>query len=130
MKVSSVVVTAIMFWMSGAYTGAYSQEALIGKYTGNYEVQTRNRGTEPRGMSLTITSAENGNVKGTVNRSVGRSGCSGDTQVEGTYKGNKLELRGKGGGTTEDCDIRLILVHEGNKLTGTTGGQRSVELSK
>lgn len=129
MKLLKIIVAATAVFLAG-HASVYAQDTLIGKYSGNYEVQSPTRGVETRGMDLAIESIENGNVQGTVTRHLRGGGCRGATPVEGTFKDNQLILKGKGG-ITADCAISLRLVSQGNKLTGTSGtGERRVELSK
>jgi hypothetical protein len=129
MKRLKIITAAAVVFVAG-HASTYAQDTLMGKYSGNYEVQSPTRGVETRGMDLVIENIENGNVQGTVTRHLRGGGCRGATPVEGTLKDNQLVLKGKGG-VTADCAINLRLVSQGNKLTGTSGaGERRVELSK
>jgi hypothetical protein len=111
---------------------SHAQENFVGKYSGNFNLQTRQRGIIPIGMSLEITSAADGKVQGKASRhadSRAGRGCEGEYKVAGTYKGNKIEMRSEPGGPAKDCIMRLQLVAEGNKLKGKMGAS-DVELSK
>jgi hypothetical protein len=123
MKIAfAVAITGVMF----VANVVYAQGAPSGTYSGTH---TANSGNKTAGLSLVIDSVEGELVKVTAT-SNSRS-CGGTFPMEGTLKDNKLALsasagHGQGGG----CRLRLNLSVEGNKLTGTTGGGGSVELSK
>jgi hypothetical protein len=127
-KLLSVVMSLTVLTLVGA-PEVWAQDTLVGKYAGNFDTQRPTGKIESRGMDLTITNIENERVKGSVTMYAGGI-CSGAIPVEGTYKENQLLLRGKGGGAAGDCNVSFKLVSEGNKLTGTNGLGRRVELSK
>lgn len=107
---------------------SHAQQTVEGKYTG-----TRAGEKRPVGLSLEITSAQNGKVQGSVTLTQQR--CGGIFPVEGAYQDNKIELRAAAGGRTGDCGERkLELVASGNELTGRmlgdSGEWREVKLSK
>ena len=109
-------------------TSLLAQQTLVGKYAGNY-IQKTVRGDETRGLTLEITGADDGKLKGTAN-SFEKGTCAGKYEVEGTYQDNKIVVRSVGGGgAASDCSLRLQLVAEGNKLVGKFG-PRDVELSR
>ena len=112
--------------------GAIAQDSLVGKYSGLFEVSTRDApgGVAMRYLKLDITSVEGGRVSGTVTPTYERSSCKGTSPIEGTYKEKQLVLRMRQGGSTSDCSLTLRLTVDGNKLTGTTGSGRRVDLSK
>lgn len=122
------VATGLAFFICS--TAVYAQQTLTGKYTGTFIMKTR-YGDQTAGITLEITSAENGKLKGAANRlASGQAGqgCAGDYPLEGEYEGNNLELRGVGG-RSGDCKMTLRLVAEGNKLKGKMG-QVDIEVSK
>jgi hypothetical protein len=102
----------------------YAQESLVGKYAGTFVVPTNSRGMVPLAISLDITSAADGKLQAKALRSqsslVGQ-GCAGEYDLEGTYQGNKIDMKSGPGGPAKDCFMRLRLVAQGNKLTGKLG---------
>jgi len=123
----SVVMSLTVLALVGA-PQVWAQDTLVGKYAGSFDWELRGK-IESRGMDLTITNMENERVRGSVTMYAGGV-CRGAIPVEGIYKENQLLLRGKGGGAPGDCNVSFKLVSKGNKLTGTNGLGRRVELSK
>ena len=106
--------------------------SLVGKYSGDFQ-----GGRSVTGIVLNIKSIEDGVVKGTVERFTSGRGmhgtgaaCTGEFPVEGTYKGNALQVRSvEKGGRADDCGVNLRMQVEGNKLVGTFG-KNNLTLSK
>jgi len=122
------IIVATVVALGSVCTSLYAQESLIGKYSGTYTTTSVRKGGEIRiGVDLTISSVENGIVKGMTQRHAGP--CKGEYPVEGTYKDDKLILKSSKGGPADDCTTSLQLVSEGNKLKGTLG-RSPIELSK
>jgi len=110
----------------------HAQESLVGKYSGTFVLQSQSRGVLPVAISLEITSAANGKLQGTANRSHnGKAGqsCMGEYKLEGTYEGKEIKMTSEPGGAAKDCVMKLRLVAEGGKLKGKMSGS-DVELSK
>ena len=103
----------------------YAQESLVGKYAGTFLMQSQSRGVLPVAISLEITSAADGKLKGRAIRSSAAwagQGCAGEYKLEGTYQGDKLDMRSsEPGGPAKDCNMRLRLVADGKKLKGKMG---------
>lgn len=99
-----------------------AQHALVGKYTGSFVQPTPSQGDLMPGITLEILSVEGDTVKGTAVRMTAAASrrCAGEYPVEGTLKGDTLELKATTkGGPAGDCDLTLRLKVEGNKLVGT-----------
>jgi hypothetical protein len=110
----------------------HAQESLVGKYSGTFNLQTQSRGVLPIAVSLNITSAANGKLLATASRSHnGKAGmgCVGEYKLEGSYEGNKIDMKSDAGGPAKDCVMRFELVADGNKLKGKMG-QSDVEFSR
>lgn len=108
-----------------------AQQTLLGKYSGNF-MHKSNRGEQPVGLTLDITSLEDGKVKAMAVRSAGatKGSCAGTYEMQGTYKGGQADLRSvKNRGGAANCRMHLRLVADGNKLKGKWG-ERDVQLSK
>jgi len=108
----------------------HAQQGIVGKYNGALE---RARG-RTSGITIEITSAENGKLKGSYT-SHGRGVCGGIFPIEGTYQGNKLEFTADRGGPTGDClERKFEVVSDGDKLVGQmlqqSGESGKVHLSK
>lgn len=114
MKTSIVISIFGMLFLASAH----AQELKAGSYSGTYTVSTT-RGPRNTGITLDITSVDNGKLKGTAVR-MGRH-CRGEYQVEGVYEGNNIQLSSKKGGPAGDCSVNLTLTVEGDKLTGKMG---------
>jgi hypothetical protein len=111
---------------------SHAQENLVGKYSGTFMQQTQSRGIIPIGISLEITNAADGKLQAKVLRSAQRmagQGCAGEYKLEGTYEGNKIEMKSEPGGRGNECILQFHLVAEGNKLKGKMG-KSDVEFSK
>ena len=107
-----------------------AQQGIVGKYNGSLQ---RERG-RTSGITIEITSAEDGKLKGSYT-SHGAGVCGGIFPIEGTYQGNKLEFTAAKGGSTGDClERKFEVVLDGNKLVGQmrqqTGEMGKVQLSK
>ena len=129
MKSLNLIVATILAVWGG---GAIAQELLVGKYSGQME-SARPTG-RPASLTLDIASVEGAQVRGTVTPIYpairNQSPCSGTSPIEGTLKEKQLVIRMRGGGAASDCSLTLQLTVEGEKLTGTNGTGRRVELSK
>ena len=107
-----------------------AQDSIVGTWHGGYSYIGK-RNTANMGVQLNIASVENGLVKGTATLLSHTAPCAGDYPMQGRLEGNKLSIRATSkGGRDGDCSFRLDVVHEGNTLTGTTGGGWSVKLSR
>lgn len=116
----AVTMGLILFFGSACL---HAQQALVGTYSGSYSAKNK-----PVGVTLQITSAENGALKATARRMAGA--CAGQYELEGTYRDDKLQLRStEKSGRAGDCDLRFQLTAEGDKLVGKLG-QLDVQLSK
>ena len=122
-------VIAAVAIVGGVVSAAYAQDSLVGTWTGNYTFPGR-RGDTLLGVRLQIASAEDGVVKGVATLST-RGACAGDYPMAGKYEENKLSMRATAkGGTAGDCSFSFNVVREGNRLVGTTGGGRPLQLSR
>ena len=111
---SNFLIAAVLVLLFACPVSA--QQTLLGKYSGTYSTVTLSGGNPYQGgLTLELASLEDGIVKGKAVR--GGGPCRGEYPVEGTIKGNQLELRGKGG-PAGDCGMVLRLTVEGNKLVG------------
>jgi hypothetical protein len=111
---------------------SHAQENLVGKYNGTFLFQTQSRGLLPIAISMEITSAAGGKLQGKATRSSNAKagmGCVGEYKLEGTYEGNKIDMKSEPGGPAKDCIMHLQLVAEGNRLKGKMG-QSDVDFSK
>lgn len=111
-----------------------AQQTLVGKYSGNF-MQSTKYGEKPVGITLDITSVEDGKVNATAVRfaSGGTGGCAGTYKLQGTHQDNNIDIKAvEKSGSAGDCGMRLQLVAAGNKLTGKFGeqGERDIALSK
>ena len=107
-----------------------AQQGIVGKYNGTL-VRERGRSS---GITIEITSAEDGKLKGSYT-SHGSGVCGGIFPIEGTYQGNKLQFTAAKGGPTGDClERKFEVVLDGDKLVGQmqqqTGELGKVQLSK
>src|SRR3954467_2247275 len=69
----------------------YAQQALVGKYTGSLSAPN-NRNVEMQfGITIEITSAENGKLVGKISNQSARA-CNSSLPAEGTYEGNNIKL--------------------------------------
>ena len=110
-------------------TVAHAQDSLLGTWTGSYPFPGP-VGPIQLGVQLIIASVENGLAKGTATLST-RGPCSGEYPMEGKSEDNKLSMKATAkGGRFGDCSFSFNVVREGNKLVGTTGTGRSLQLSK
>jgi len=108
----------------------HAQQGIVGKYNGTL-VRASGKSS---GITIEITSAENGKLKGSYT-SHGRGVCGGIFPIEGTYQGNKLEFTAAKGGPTGDClERKFEVVSDGDKLVGQmlqqSGDSGKVQLSK
>jgi hypothetical protein len=126
MKMNVLGVGLVIFFSGGVL----GQQTLLGKYTGTY-VQAISRGDVNQSLTLEITSVDGDTVKGKAVRTAQRQGaCNGEYPVEGTVKGNDLNLKSLAkGGPAGDCNMALKLTVEGNKLVGMMNSFKT-ELSK
>jgi hypothetical protein len=105
----------------------FAQGALIGTYNGSYEVQST-KGHHRFGITLAITSVEDGKVQGTGTLHDGP--CRGSYPVEGLVKDGALGVRAiQKGGPAGDCGFGFKGKIEGNRLVGNMG-RFEVELRK
>jgi hypothetical protein len=105
---------------------AFAQDA-VGTYTGSYEVQST-KGHHRFGVTLAITSVEDGKLKGTGTLHDGP--CRGSYPVEGFVKGGGIGVRAiQKGGPAGDCGFSFKGKIDGNRLFGNMG-KFEVELRK
>ena len=98
---------------------AVAQESITGTYKGNIEVNT-NRGPTRWGVTMVISSVEDGKVKGTGMFHEGP--CRGDYPIVGSVKGDVVGVISPAkGGTSGDCTFGFKGKIEGNRLVGNMG---------
>jgi hypothetical protein len=98
--------------------------ALAGRYVGNIS------GTDGGGLTLTISGVQGGAVKATAALTAGGV-CDDNYPMQGSMRSGRLELRAtQMGGRANDCPLSLSLTVDGNRMTGSTGGGGSVQLTK
>ncbi len=119
-------VAPVMAIAMGCNMPAFAQESLIGTYDGTlHGVGAKNQSI---GVRLVIASVEGSIVKGTATR-FQKGACNGEFPMEGTIEGNTLIMK-----ATErsalDCNFKLSVKVDGNKLVGTGIGDKPIELSK
>jgi hypothetical protein len=103
-------------------------EAMRGRYTGNY-FDSSGSSTEMIGLTLIISSVENGVVKATA--TLGGRGCHGEYPMQGTYQNKTLNLRATPkGGPAGDCPLNLALAVEGDRLAGAADNGDKVQLKR
>ena len=112
---------------------AYAQQALVGKYMGSMTTTTPLGGNVVQvGIIIDITSAENGQLKGTIINT--SQVCGGSFASEGTYKENRLRFAMIEGSKVQGCRPLLFVgAAEGNKLVGKfswSGGMQDAVFSK
>ena len=112
-------------------TVAHAQDSLLGTWTGSYTSPgSMGQHGAQHGVQLIIASVENGLAKGTATLST-RGPCSGEYPMEGKSEDNKLSMKATAkGGRLGDCSFSFNVVREGNKLVGTAGAGRPLQLSK
>ena len=132
MKLAMMFASALLLCV----TGVYAQSTLVGKYSGSITGEDMQHRTRQFGITIEITSAENGQLKGTILNQGGRA-CRDAVPAEGAYEGNKVKfamLEGPRGGEVQGCGkLAFEGVAEGTKLVGKMGFQgtpREVTLSK
>lgn len=122
-------VAAAVAIVGSVFGSAHAQDSIVGTWTGSY-IFPSGRGDTPLGVRLSIASVEDGVAKGTATLST-RGPCAGDYPMEGKFEENTLSMRATAkGGAAGDCSFRFNAVREGNKLVGTTGGGRPLQLSR
>lgn len=100
--------------------------AMRGRYTGS--VVDSGSG-EMIGLTLVISSVEDGVVKGTA--TLGGRGCDGSYPMQGAFRNDQLDLRAtRNGGPAGDCPLSLSLAAQGSKLVGAMGNGSKVQLSR
>lgn len=127
----AVMVGSILFIFS---TCLYAQQSLVGKYSGSLTAPDGRGNPRQQGISIEITSAENGSLKGTITNAP-TVPCYGTYAMEGTYDGNKVILAAvEAASTTRGCvPLRFQGVAEGNRLVGKmpwNGAPRDLTVSK
>ena len=121
-----LLMVPVMAIAMGYNLPAFAQESLIGTYEGTlHGVGAKN---QTIGVRLVIASVDGASVQGTATR-FQKGACNGDFPMEGTIEGNNLIMK-----ATErsalDCNFKLSVKIEGNKLVGTGIGDKPIELSK
>jgi len=105
---------------------AQAQQTLVGTYKGSVPYVYAGAVEVNLHAILTITSAENGKISGTVNQG---GECRGVYKVDGTYEGNKILLT-QSTGPVKDCGgLKIELTAKGNVLEGTAG-KTKIKLTK
>ncbi len=105
---------------------AGAQDSIIGKYNASYTI-TGIQATA-MGVSISISSVEDGVVKGTGYRY--DKACRGEYPLEGTLKGDQIRLRAVAkGGAAGDCGFGFAGTVQGGALVGKYG-QRELEFRK
>ena len=105
--------------LAGSLGTAWGQGDVTGRYSGSLVAQYQGRDTNV-GLTLLISSAENGRVKGVA--TLGSGPCAGDYPFEGFLKGAELGVRSNTkGGRAGDCEFGMRGTLEGNRITGTYG---------
>lgn len=95
---------------------AHAQQTLVGTYKGSVPYICAGAREVNLHAILTITSAENGKIAGTLNHG---GECKGIRAVEGTYEGNKMLLT-EATGPVKGCGgLKIELTAKGNVLEGT-----------
>jgi hypothetical protein len=121
---------AILFICS---TCLYAQEALVGKYIGSLTAPNQKQVNVQFGITIEITSAENGKLKGTISNQSSRP-CKSDLPAEGTYEGSNVKIAVVEAGLPQGCGaLKFEGVAEGNKLVGKMpfqGAPRDLVVSK
>lgn len=116
MKLNSSVFAALAF---SAAAGAQDAN-LTGTYTGSFPTSQNTTVT----IRLTIASVEDGVVKGSAYRnSTARSGgqCAGEYPMQGTLKGNEVDVQGKATQRDGDCNLRLRATVVADRLEAKFG---------
>ena len=114
--------------------GLHAQSELVGKYSGSLSAVDFRGRDKSYGISVEITSAENGRLAGTLTNE-GSRGCPGKSAMAGTYEGNKVTFATvKGDDKNQGCGVqRFEGVADGGKLVGKmphNGAPHDVQLSK
>ena len=123
MKTSVAAGLIVLVWS----TAIGAQQTLVGKWGGKLS-ERGGRDIRQTNVTMEITSAENGKLKGTMSLfPMGRRGCKGQYVLEGTFADNKVELKSSKGEVF--CDMQFQLVAESNTLKGTTA-DGEIELTK
>ena len=132
MKLAMMFASALLL----CATGVYAQSTLAGKYSGSIAGEDSRHRHKQFGITIEITSAENGQLKGTIFNQ-GVRACRDAVPAEGVYEGNKVKFAMVAlplGGEVQGCGkLAFEGVAEGNELVGKMGFQgtpREVTLSK
>lgn len=115
MRIPLVAAFAALLCVSAA---AVAQETVTGTYNGNIEVNT-NRGPTRWGVTMVISSVEDGKVKGTGIFQQGP--CRGDYPIVGSIKDGVIGVISQKGGTASDCVFGFKGKIDGNRLVGNMG---------
>ena len=112
-----------------AFPAAAADTLATGKYSGNYEIQSR---TGPVTASVVVDIKEVSKDKVTATGTVqGTTGCDGDFPMDGKFSKGTLSLKStQKYGRAGDCTFNFKVKPEGNKLVGKTGGGRALTLTK
>ncbi len=125
-----VIAGSLLFVCS---TCLYAQQALVGKYDGSLTAAVGGRGDKSFGISIEITSAEDGKLKGTISNQSSPS-CRGKLAAEGTYEGSKIKIGMVEADLPQGCSaLKFEGVAEGDKLVGKmpfSGAPRDLTVSK
>ena len=102
----------------------HAQDTVAGSYVGSYDVQTP-IGFQSFGITVVISSIENGVVTGTATRH--RGSCAGELPLRGKYQGNEISLGATAkGGKAGDCGFGFKGTVDGNRLIGKMGSTELV----
>ena len=114
----------------GLISIASAQQSLVGKYSGQLEVQPPGTASPVRlGIELDITHVEGNKVKGSLRRYAKQ--CGGVQPIAGTLSGEKLRLSTvKEPSQVLGCPMAFDLVVAGGKLAGTKGIGAPIEFTK
>ena len=120
-------ILALMLAFVADFGLALAQDAAVGTFRGSFDAHT-NIGLVSVGVTLTISSVDDGKVTGTGN--LARGVCAGNYPLAGTLKGADLAVRAtQKGGPAGDCSFGFRGKVDGNRLVGTMG-KYEVELRK
>ena len=127
MKIKIIVGLSFFF----AANCGFTQDLPIGKFSGSLVAQGTGR-VQQFGISVDITSAENGNLKGTL-QNVGQI-CGGIFPMEGTLDGKNIKFRSTETRNVPSCKtLQFQGTVNGNSLVGKmvyNGEPRELVLSK
>jgi hypothetical protein len=117
MKITSIEIALALLLCA---TPLMAQQGLIGTYAGAYEEKEDGTKRAHQHGTLELVSVQDGKVVGKFRL---EQDCRGTYEVDGTYQGNKLDLRTSAGSPRGCGGEQLLLEMQGNKLVGTISGQ-------